>query len=142
LSQNIHGKNFDEVVAVIVKNDNRYDCGAYEFVRLALDYTLSEIIKKHPERAGQHVTGGELLDGIRDYAIGQYGPMAMTLFRQWGVKSGRDFGEIVFNLIEYGMFGKTEHDSIEDFDDGYDFEEAFVTPFLPPSRRKRKDTEK
>ena len=140
MSEHIHGKNFDEVVTVIVRNDGRYDRGAYEFVREALDHTLAEIVKKQPGRAGQHVSGRELLDGIRDYAIRQYGPMAMTLFKQWGISRGRDFGEIVFNLIEYGMFGKTERDSIDDFDGCYDFDETFVKPFLPPSRRNGKST--
>jgi uncharacterized repeat protein (TIGR04138 family) len=138
LSEPLQGKNFEEVVAVIVKNDSRYDRSAYEFVRQALNFTLDEIVKKKPGREGQHVSGRELLDGIRDYALRQYGPMAMTLFRQWGISRGRDFGEIVFNLIEYRMFGKTEQDSVDDFDDCYDFEETFVTPFLPPSRRGRK----
>jgi uncharacterized repeat protein (TIGR04138 family) len=136
LSDNIHGKDFSEVTAVIARNDPRYDRGAYEFVRAALDYTFSKALKDQPDRGNKHVSGRELLDGIREYAIEQYGPMAMALFEQWGVRKGRDFGQIVFNLVEYGVFGKTDDDSIEDFDDCYDFREAFVDPFLPPSRRK------
>ena len=138
----MHGKDFGEVVAVIVKNDNRYDAGAYEFVRLALDHTLAEINKKQAERNSPHVTGRELLDGIRDYALAQFGPMTMTLLNQWGIKNGRDFGQIVFNLVEYGVFGKTDTDSIDDFNDCYDFREAFEEPFLPPSRRGHKGSEK
>jgi len=129
------GKDFSEVVAVIARNDPRYDRGAYEFVRMALDHTLAEIIKNSPDRQSPHISGRELLEGIREFAIGQYGPMAMPLFKQWGINKGRDFGQIVFLLVEYGVFGKTDTDSIEDFDDCYDFEEAFVKPFLPPSRR-------
>ena len=138
----MQGKDFGDVVAVIVKNDARYDKDAYEFTRQALDHTFAEILKHSPDRGSQHVSGRELLDGIRAYAIGQYGPMTMALFNQWGIKRGRDFGEIVFNLVEYGVFGKTEKDSIDDFDDCYDFNEAFVEPFLPPSRRSHSDSDK
>ncbi|MBN1403391.1 MAG: hypothetical protein JW942_02845 [Opitutales bacterium] len=128
-------KNFHDVVTVIARNDTRYDTGAYEFMRAALDYTFAEINKQNPEREGPHISGQELLAGIRDYALAQFGPMAMPLFRQWGIHEGRDFGNIVFNLVEYGVFGKTETDSIEDFDNVYDFEDVFVKPFLPPSKR-------
>lgn len=132
----MQGRDFSEVVAVIVRNDSRYDRGAYEFVRVALDHTLDAIVRDDPARKGQHVSGRELLEGIRTYALSQFGPMTKALFDQWGVHSGRDFGQIVFNLVEYGVFGKTENDSVDDFDDCYDFREAFVDPFLPPSRRQ------
>ncbi len=135
------GKNFNDVVAVIVRNDTRYDKGAYEFVRLALDYTQSEILRENPDRDTQHISGQELLAGVRDFALAQFGPMTMPLFRQWGLRCGRDIGQIVFNLVEYQVFGKTERDSIEDFENSYSFEEAFVEPFLPPSRRKGEGVE-
>ena len=47
----------------------------------------------------------------------------------------RDFGEIVFNLVEHGILGRTENDSLEDFENGYEFATAFNEPFLP-NRRK------
>jgi uncharacterized repeat protein (TIGR04138 family) len=139
LSDPMHGKDFGEVVAVIVKNDTRYEKGAYEFVRVALDHTLEKLSKDNPDRDSPHVSGHELLEGIRVYALEQYGPMTMSLFKQWGIKPGRDFGQLVFNLVEYGVFGKTDSDRIEDFEGSYDFEEAFVEPFLPPSRRRKKE---
>lgn len=135
MSDNLQGKDFNEVAAVIARNDPRYDRDAYEFVRAALDHTFAKLIKEEPERNSRHVCGRELLDGIREYAISQYGPMTKALFDQWGIHTGRDFGQIVFNLVEYGVFGKTDNDSIDDFNDCYDFQEAFVDPFLPPSRR-------
>lgn len=139
LSEPFHGKDLGEVVAVIVKNDSRYDRAAYDFIRAALDHTNETLAASDTARKSQHVSGRELLDGIREYAITQYGPMAMPLFEAWGVHSGHDFGEIVFNLVEYGVFGKTDSDSIHDFDDCYDFREAFVEPFLPPSRRSGRE---
>jgi len=79
----------------------------------------------------RHVTGPELLDGVRRYALKEFGPMVMTVFDNWGIHSCEDIGRIVFNLIGAGVFGKTEEDSIEDFKNVYDFEQAFVKPFAP-----------
>src|SRR5262249_29313470 len=79
----------------------------------------------------RHVTGPELLDGVRQYALKEFGPMVMTVFDSWGIRSCEDIGHMVFNLIAAGGFGKTEQDSIEDFKNVYDFEEAFVRPFAP-----------
>src|SRR5204862_222313 len=79
----------------------------------------------------RHVTGPELLDGVRRYALKEFGPMVMTVFDSWGVHSCEDVGNMVFNLIGAGVFGKTDEDSIEDFKNVYDFAEAFVKPFTP-----------
>ena len=76
-----------------------------------------------------------MLAGIRDYALQQFGPMAKTVLEEWGIHSGRDFGEIVFNMIEVGWLAKTGKDSRADFDQGYDFDEAFRQPFLPREKR-------
>ncbi|WP_309385063.1 Minf_1886 family protein [Cerasicoccus frondis] len=127
-------KDFDEVVALIRKEDTRYDAGAYHFVRLGLDHTIKSL-KDEPERETRHVSGQELLSGIRDYALEQYGPLAYTLLTHWGIKRCEDFGDIVFNLVEWGVLGKTENDQPEDFTNGYDFREAFLLPFEPKSRR-------
>ena len=131
---------FSEIVGLICKEDSRFDRKAYDFVRQALDHTVKEIKRKQPERTGksQHVTGAELLHGIRDYALDQYGPLAKTVLNKWGITRCSDFGDIVFNLIEYNVFSKTDSDRREDFADIYDFDAAFVKPFLPKgSRRSR-----
>jgi uncharacterized repeat protein (TIGR04138 family) len=118
-------------------------------VREALDHTLKLLKKPDREetirlvretgdeskRAQSHVTGQELLEGIRDLALNQFGPLAKTVFDHWGVKRCEDFGEIVFNMVEVGLLGKTEKDSRADFAGGYDFDEAFVKPFLPKAKQ-------
>jgi uncharacterized repeat protein (TIGR04138 family) len=76
-----------------------------------------------------------LLQGIRVFALDQYGPLAKTVLNAWGLKRCRDFGDIVFNLIEYNVFAKTEKDRPEDFSDIYSFEDAFVKPYQPSKRR-------
>ena len=127
-------KDFAEVIELIKKEDPRFESGAYFFVRQALDFTLRRLKSGKRQRTGSHVSGGELLEGIRDYALEQYGPMAKTLFDTWNVKTCEDFGRIVFHLVDFGVLGKTENDSEEDFRQCYTFEEAFEHPFLPPSR--------
>jgi uncharacterized repeat protein (TIGR04138 family) len=115
--------DFDEGVKAILQQDRRYSRDAYEFVREALEYT-----RVWMDRKG-HVSGRELLEGIRKYALEQFGPMAKTVLNLWGVTSCEDFGTIVFNLISQNVFSKTSDDSMDDFRAGYDFEEAFDKPY-------------
>ena len=133
---------FTEIVGLICKEDTRFDRKAYTFVRQALDHTVKELKRKSPERTGksQHVTGAELLLGIRTYALDQYGPLSKTVLNKWVIVRCADFGDIVFNLIEYNVFSKTENDRREDFADIYDFDEAFVKPFAPGRPRRPRGT--
>jgi uncharacterized repeat protein (TIGR04138 family) len=131
---------FMEIVGLICKEDPRFDRKAYSFVRQALDQTVKDLKRQQPERTGksQHVTGGELLQGIRSYALDQFGPMTKTVLNKWGISRCADFGDIVFNLIEYNVFSKTDSDRREDFGDLYDFDEAFVKPFAPTAGTGRR----
>jgi len=133
-------RDFAEVVDQIRKESPRFDRGAYFFVKQALDHTLKSVKKESDGRVGRHVSGQELLSGIREFALSQYGPLAFTVLDRWGVRQCEDFGEIVFNLVEYGVLGKTEQDRREDFAGGYDFREAFVRPFQPAQARSRRLT--
>ncbi len=117
--------NLYDLLEPILSKDGRYSAEAYVFVREGLDHTVRKLGKP------RHVSGQELLEGIRDYALGEYGPVARRVLAEWGVNECIDFGHIVFNLVEEGLLGKTEEDSIEDFMDGYDFHEAFILPFRP-----------
>lgn len=125
--------DFNEIVALICKEDGRYDRKAYSFLREGLDYAVKELKKRDAERSKQslHITGAELLNGLRVYALDQFGPLAITVLNAWGIKRCGDMGEIVFNLIEYNVFSKTENDRREDFAELFTFEDAFVKPFLP-----------
>lgn len=130
----MNGKNYNEVVELIRREDPRYDTGAYHFIRQALDYTLKKVREQDGSRSNRHVSGMELSEGIREYALQQYGPMAMTLLKEWGIHRTEDFGEIVFNLVEYEVFGKTQEDRKEDFTAVFDFADAFQKPFMPRNR--------
>lgn len=124
--------NFPEVVNEIHETDSRFGKGAYFFIREALDHTLKSLNKTGSQ--GGHVSGNELLQGIREYALDRYGPMASTILDYWNVKKCRDFGDIVFHLVDHRILGRTDNDSPEDFANGYDFREAFEEPFLPTSQ--------
>ena len=121
---------FAEALESVVVNDPRYQRDGYVFLRDALDFTTKQQ-KKLKGVSVRHVTGPELLDGVRQYALKEFGPMVMTVFDSWGIHSCEDIGHMVFNLIGAGVFGKTEEDSIKDFKDVYAFQEAFVRPFAP-----------
>jgi uncharacterized repeat protein (TIGR04138 family) len=111
--------NILETIEDIVRRDKRYKVDSYNFILEALNYTVGKLKK------ARHVTGKELLEGIRQYAREQFGPMALTVFEHWGVNSTQDFGNIVFNLVNAKILSKTEQDSIIDFKHGYDFKETF-----------------
>jgi len=121
--------DFGEKLDQIVQQDPRYDREAYHFLRDALDYTVKQ--RKKAKESGDHVTGQQLLDGVRRFALKQYGPMVPTVFEFWNLKETEDFGHMVFALVSVGIFGKTDRDSIEDFRRVYSFHDAFVAPYLP-----------
>jgi uncharacterized repeat protein (TIGR04138 family) len=128
---------FAEIVDQIRKEDARFDRRAYFFLRSGLDFTVREMRNRDQGRMSksQHVSGSELLEGLRDYALDQYGPMAKTVLNEWGVGRCSDFGDMVFNLIDYNVFSKTDEDRREDFTEVYTFDDAFVKPFKATKRR-------
>ena len=124
---------FDSTLALILAKDSRYHRDAYLFVKDALDHTQKIVVKESREQL-RHVTGQELLEGIRGYALTQFGPMAEMVFAEWGIHRCEDFGEIVFNMVEVTLLGKTDEDRREDFQNGYTFHDAFRKPFLPSEK--------
>jgi uncharacterized repeat protein (TIGR04138 family) len=127
--------NFDEAVDLIIVRDKRFARDAYAFVREALDFT-QKLAGKDARGPVRHVSGQELLEGIRKFSLEQFGPMVVTIFEEWGVKNCRDFGEIVFNMVEIGLLAKTDKDTRDDFQNGYDFTDAFRKPFWPQGKLK------
>ena len=122
--------NFEQTLEKMLQSDPRYHRQAYLFIREALDYTQKMVEKKSKDEV-RHVSGQELLVGVRKFALEQFGPMAQMVFNAWGVQTCEDFGEIVFNMVESNLLAKTTEDTREDFKSGYDFFEAFRRPFLP-----------
>jgi uncharacterized repeat protein (TIGR04138 family) len=109
----------DQKLAQILMRDGRYKREAYRFVQEGLEYTM------HRRGRRGHVSGRELVRGLRDLARERFGLMARTVLAQWGIRETLDFGEIVFNLIDEQIMSKQESDTRDDFRDVYDFEEEF-----------------
>ena len=137
-------ENFDEALDQIVQRDQRYPREAYLFVKEALDHTQRMVAKAGREGVREeirHVKGQELLAGIRAFALEQFGPMALTVLNEWGVRRCEDFGELVFNMVENNLLAKTKEDSRDDFKGGYDFQGAFRQPFLPAAKKLAPEAE-
>ena len=108
----------------------RYHPAAYEFVDLALRFSQKKFGKpvgqrREPPEEETHISGKQLLEGIRELALEEFGLMTIPVFRHWGVCATEDFGRIVWDQIEHGRMRKTDHDLLSDFSDVYDFEAVF-----------------
>jgi uncharacterized repeat protein (TIGR04138 family) len=123
-------------IAKLLKDDRRYKIDAYAFVFEALNYAHTKLgmgterpaesEEGEPEDTAReterHLTGQQLCEAIRQYALEQYGYMAKCVLNTWGVHNTGDFGEIVFNLINIGQMRKTTEDRREDFENVFDFD--------------------
>lgn len=123
---------FMDAVQAICSRDQRYDVGAYFFLKEALDFTVRRAMESN-EGEHRHVAASELLIGFRDLAIQEFGPMASTMMLEWGIKSCSDIGIMVFQLIDEGVFGKQDSDTQEDFAELFPLIETLEAPFKPRS---------
>jgi uncharacterized repeat protein (TIGR04138 family) len=115
-----------------VRNDGRYPLDAYEFLHRGLDHTTRRLYgERDCDASPRHISGTQLCDGLRELALQQWGRLAAEVLRRWGITSTRDFGEMVFVLVEAGLLGKQDEDRIEDFVAVYDFEQAFGDCEIP-----------
>jgi uncharacterized repeat protein (TIGR04138 family) len=128
----------DHPLAELLRRDKRYHRDAYFFIFEALRYAHEQLGMGEPtvsdareSEEQRHVTGQQLCEAIRRFAVEQYGLMAKSVLHAWGVRSTNDFGEIVFNLIDIGQMKKTDTDRREDFDNIFDFDDGLRDAFLP-----------
>jgi len=108
-----------------VREDGRYSPEAFEFLQQGLELASR---MRHGEKAGsepRHVSGQELSHALRLLAIQRWGPLTLEVLRRWGIRRTRDFGEMVYLMIDLDVFGKQDNDDISDFDNVYEFDEAF-----------------
>ena len=114
----------------IVKADKRYTIQAVSFVYEGLGYTAKKIAKETGEKTEpRHVSGQDLARGLRDLALERYGRLAKTTLNHWGIKTTRDFGEIVYLMISHKWMSAQPTDTIDDFNDVYDFSNEFENNF-------------
>jgi uncharacterized repeat protein (TIGR04138 family) len=127
-------QEFTKAVEEIVQADPRFSPEAYEFISDAVAYTARKLGKAGRTR-NRHITGQELLSGIREYALQQFGPLTLDVLRDWGIHDSLCIGHIVFNMVDSQLLGKSDQDSLKDFARGFDFVEAFSRPFAPEQER-------
>jgi uncharacterized repeat protein (TIGR04138 family) len=130
-------------LAELLRRDKRYHLDAYVFVFDALRYaheqlgmgkspgSLDDTVVADETEEERHITGQQLCEAIRLYAMKQYGGLSKSVLNHWGLQTTGDFGEIVFNLIAIGQMRKTDNDRREDFDAVFDFCDAFRDSFGP-----------
>jgi uncharacterized repeat protein (TIGR04138 family) len=130
-------------LAELLRRDRRYHRNAYFFVFEALRYAQEQLGLGQPTVADdpsleeqRHVTGQQLCEAIRRYAVEQYGMLAKSVLNDWGIRNTGDFGEIVFSLIEIGQMKKTDTDRREDFENVFDFDDGLRDEFLPIASNK------
>lgn len=131
-------KSAQELLTELCQTDQRYPFEAYDFVFSALGYLQDEMAKQGKfkcESKGEdkpeprHVTGQQLAEGCRDYALQEYGLLAGAVLRNWNIHTTNDIGELVYNLISINLLSKTDTDSREDFNNVYDMKTAFSKGF-------------
>ena len=112
-------QTLNDMLTKICEDDPRYLEDAYEFVLEALSFTQKKF--KRPK----HVSGKELLEGIKILLMERFGPMTLTVLQHWGIENTEDFGNIVFNLVDKKVLSKTDDDNIESFKNVFDFDKVF-----------------
>ena len=123
-------------LAALAAQDRRYPVEAYHFVFEALDYVIERqerLSARCGERAAadRHVSVHQLLEGLREYALEQFGPLARLVLERWNIYRTEDFGEIVFSLVEHRLLNKQDADRKSDFRNGFNFREAFDKAWRP-----------
>ncbi|MFW5996831.1 MAG: Minf_1886 family protein [Lentisphaeria bacterium] len=132
---------YSKAIDRVVDTDPRYKRDAYIFLSEVVEYA-SQATESKPGGAPKHISGSSLLDAFREYAVQQFGPLALEVLNDWGLHSTEDVGEIVFNMVEFGLLGAQEQDSRDDFINGYDFRKTFLPPFNSGTSKQKEKKRK
>jgi len=132
-------ERFAEAIEEIVAENPKYAADAYYFVSGALRHAF-EARGEKGDSGPRHVSGGELLEAARDFALDEFGPMAVAVMNDWGIEGALDIGKIVFGMVEKGVLSASEKDSLDDFRRGFDFAGELAAPFIPTRRRFKSAT--
>ena len=122
-----------QIVNEITIKDRRYKEDAYYFMNEAVIFS-AEYFSKPEFGADRHLRGPELLDGIREFTLSEFGPMSMKVLKNWGIQTTLDIGHIIFNLIDAGVLSASPQDKLADFDAVYNFYDVFIEPFEPENK--------
>jgi len=114
----------------IAQEDSRYDVRGLKFVFEGLAATIDKFSKEEHEGVPRHITGQELAWGLAEVAQKRWGRLAAMVLEHWGIYTTRDFGEIVYLMIDYGWMTSQETDTIDDFNNVFDFSEFFEKQYV------------
>ena len=120
----------NNILTDICHQDPRYKEDAYEFLLESLSFSQKKF------KRSKHVSGRELLEGIKVLLMEKFGPMTLTVLKHWGIEKTEDFGNIVFNLVDKRVLTKTDEDNIENFRDVYDFDKVFNKGYRQSLQKK------
>ena len=129
----MENNNFMALVTKITEKDSRYAPEAYEFIRNAVNYTAAKL--ERDKLKNRHISGRELLKGVVEYAVQEFGPLAKDVLTNWGIQDGLSIGNIVFNMIQEKLLSANDKDSIDDFSGNLDFDEIFSKKFAPDDKK-------
>lgn len=116
---------WDELTDLAIKNP-RYPREAYLFVLNAIQWSFQQLGSR------RHLSGEEFTECLVAYAREEFGELAPLVLSEWGIYSTRDFGEIVYKLIEIDKMSRQQSDSIEDFNDVLDLQRTLKDPNFTP----------
>jgi uncharacterized repeat protein (TIGR04138 family) len=120
----------------VVDDLDRYPVEAFHFVQQGLSYTVEKVHTGLTDpNASRHISGQQLSEGLREFALLKWGMLARTVLRRWNINSTFDFGRIVFAMVDSGLMHKTDEDDIEDFKDVFEFKTAFEGVYRIPLER-------
>ncbi len=125
-------EEFYSIISTICTQDSRYYPEAYGFVMEALSFSQKKF------RKSKHISGEELLTGIKALLLKKFGPMTLPVLKHWGIKATDDFGNIVYNLVENKVLAKDTQDHYDSFKNVYDFEEVFNKGYRKQLARRLK----
>lgn len=120
-----------KTIEQVVQELDRYPIEAFQFIQEGLNFSVQRFHGKQADTP-KHVSGQQLCEGLREFALMRWGRLSRTVLRRWGINATYDFGRIVFALIANGMLQKTDEDEIDDFRDVYDFRRAFESEYQIP----------
>jgi uncharacterized repeat protein (TIGR04138 family) len=118
----------EKTLEQVLREDRRYPPEAFAFLRDGLNRAVKDAYGedvKSPPPGQRHVSGQQLCQSLRALAIERWGHLARTVLARWNIRASVDFGQMVYLMIQHGFMRKTEQDSLEDFRNVYDFDEAF-----------------
>lgn len=132
--EEMDGIDVEERLLDVRRRDPRYRLDAYRFLLFeGIEYTMREHLGMRPGEYG-HMNGRQIAEGLRELALREFGCLARDVWDWWGIRTTRDWGEVVWGLIEAGLLNKQKDDRIEDFENVYNVHDA-----LHPARALRED---